>query len=114
MRDLLPQQYIHALGKFSLPRDEGKSIDADMQNGALLTGSDRSIKDNVAICCYMILPQKSMKWIREHGYVAGTPHLLASSRAEHSATISVILVLSILSVRWNLTNTTSPGHNTRR
>ena len=104
----IPSSYIAALGHISLPRDDGKSIVQAILNGTLATGSDGSVKDSTSTHGYMLLPSRKKHWLRGHGYVAGTPDLLTSLRAEHSGSIAILIILHMLTVRWGLDESTPP------
>ena len=56
----------------------------------------------------MLLPSRKKHWLRGHGYVAGTPDLLTSLRAEHSGSIAILIILHMVTVRWGLDESTPP------
>jgi len=108
IKDMLPPKYNQILGNISIPRDDGKAIMQDILLGTVLAGSDGSVKDSRATCGYVIMPKTKHKWVRGHGYVLGTPSLLTSLRAEHHGSMAVLLLLHMLSKRWNIPHGTPP------
>ena len=108
IKDMLPPKYSQILGNISFPRDDGKAIAQDILQGTILAGSDGSVKDSQATCGYVIMPKTKVKWIRGHGYVLGTPHLLTSLRAEHHCSMAILILLHMLTKRWNLPHDTPP------